>query len=227
MSTMFQSKKFHNNIATIALSHFKALPKKGKPTPEEWTVVSAIVKENGHIFEVVSLGTGSKCIGRNSMSNRGDVLNDSHAEVIARRAFLKYLYSEIVRIQESEIFELQNGCIVLKRNVKFHFFTTHVPCGDAAIFPKSDQEDYGKCVDITVKRPADTSQQGFSKSLKMEGGDIYRTGSKCLPLDSEQDPHLEGANYHLTGKVRTKPGNTCYLENLVSLTEQTFIVRKR
>ena len=35
--------------------------------------------------------------------------------------------------------------------------------------------------------------------------DIQRTGAKCVP-NGEQDPLLDGAGYHITGTLRTKPG---------------------
>lgn len=194
-----------DKIANLVLNCFKTLPKTGKPNfNNEWTVLAAIVKEINTNLEVVSLGTGSKCIGRASLSKNGDILNDSHAEVIARRGFLKYLYAEIER--GGEIFESSGKSFVLKSSVKFHFFTTHVPCGDAAIFSKTEQ-DFGECLGENkgLKRRVDCGIDG-SKRLRDENGDIFRTGSKCLEGDAEKDPHLEGDGYHLLGKVRTKPG---------------------
>ena len=41
--------------------------------------------------DVIALGTGNTCINGDGLSMDGRVLNDSHAEVIARRSLLKYV----------------------------------------------------------------------------------------------------------------------------------------
>ena len=47
------------------------------------------VTTGAYSLQVLSLGTGSKCLGESKMSRSGVVIQDSHAEVIARRAFIR------------------------------------------------------------------------------------------------------------------------------------------
>ncbi|XP_059056763.1 tRNA-specific adenosine deaminase 1 [Achroia grisella] len=195
-------------IAQQCLNLFRILPKTGKPIEDEWTVISCIVlyDTESNNFHVVSLGTGSKCIGANKMSPSGDILNDSHAEVFARRGFLVYLYDNIDSAIEnkSSIFIHEDGLFRLKRNITFIFYSSQLPCGDGSILPKDADEAYIGDI-LCKKRDAEDSICDTAIKKQRLEFDIHRTGAKCLP-DSDQDPKEAGQNYHIVGQVRTKPG---------------------
>jgi tRNA-specific adenosine deaminase 1 len=107
-------------VSAAALACWAALPKTGKPQPHEHTVVAAFVMSSGgerciggtataqqqqqhnaagHLsdvhYQVVALGSGTKCLSAPARSPDGSLLNDSHAEVIARRALQRWLYGEL------------------------------------------------------------------------------------------------------------------------------------
>ncbi|KAJ3689306.1 hypothetical protein LUZ61_018470 [Rhynchospora tenuis] len=128
-------------ISRSILSLYEALPKKGKPQGRETTVLAAFVVSSPSLdVEVVALGTGTKCLGGSLLSPRGDLVNDSHAEIIARRSLLRYLYSEIERLSSSSlrthekntILELDSSCKVkyrIKEGSHLHLYVTQLPCG--------------------------------------------------------------------------------------------------
>ncbi|XP_048402566.1 tRNA-specific adenosine deaminase 1 isoform X3 [Stegostoma tigrinum] len=149
-----------DEIASLCYKHYSTkLPKTGLPDPRrEWTLLAAVVKveekpstkpcfnneRNDVTLEVVAMGTGTKCIGQIKMNKNGNVVHDSHAEVTARRGFLRYLYYQL-----KEAFKERNSILVagkckgkwsLKSGVSFVFFMSHTPCGDASIIPKAEQE---------------------------------------------------------------------------------------
>lgn len=197
---METNKSFHDKITQTCLEHFVLLPKSGKPNTKEWTILSCIVLEQMDCFSVVALGTGSKCIGQSKMASSGEILNDSHAEIICRRSFLRFLYTEMLENSTLFIFDEHLKKFKVPSDAKFHFFTTHVPCGDCAIFSKQSTEEFGEVI-----QGAD--EEVPSKKMKLEE-DIFRTGAKCLTTDENQDYKLPGSKYHILGKVRTKPGET-------------------
>eukprot|EP00095_Tigriopus_kingsejongensis_P008639 snap_masked-scaffold426_size175065-processed-gene-0.12 protein:Tk08639 transcript:snap_masked-scaffold426_size175065-processed-gene-0.12-mRNA-1 annotation:"hypothetical protein DAPPUDRAFT_52553" len=162
----------------------KRLPKKGKPKlGEEWTIYSSIIVEDTSkdALEIVACGTGSKCLGQHEVSANGDLVHDSHAEVMAKRAFRRYLLDQIRSPRESSIFKED---WVVKDHVQFHFLSTHPPCGDGSI----------------ALRDADEPE---AKKAKL---DLHRTGAKCLEGEV-QDQLGSGTDYHTAlGAIRTKPG---------------------
>ncbi|XP_074055843.1 tRNA-specific adenosine deaminase 1 isoform X2 [Macrotis lagotis] len=180
-----------DEIAHLCYAHYSTrLPKQGKPESDrEWTLLAAVVKVNSaakafHDLndkalsvtkEVVSMGTGTKCIGLSKMRTSGDVLNDSHAEVIAKRSFQRYLFHQLSRavsLQPDSIFVpgTKAGMWRLKPDLQFVFFSSHTPCGDASIIPKLELEDQPcppVCSDEAASQSAEaTSDQGVLENKR-------------------------------------------------------------
>ncbi|ERE78260.1 tRNA-specific adenosine deaminase 1 [Cricetulus griseus] len=137
-----------DEIAQLCYAHYSVkLPKQGKPEPNrEWTLLAAVVKiqspanqvcdatdkEVPVTKEVVSMGTGTKCIGQSKMRKSGDILNDSHAEIIARRSFQRYLLHQLhlaAVLKEDSVFVpgTQRGLWKLRPDLSFVFFSSHTP----------------------------------------------------------------------------------------------------
>ncbi|XP_033138014.1 tRNA-specific adenosine deaminase TAD1 isoform X3 [Brassica rapa] len=140
-------------VSEKVVSAYNSLPKKGKPQGREVTVLSAfLVSSPSQEAEVIALGTGTKCVSRSLLSPRGDILNDSHAEVVARRSLMRFFYSEIQRMQQAkrtccneakpqrhdtQILELDPSSpgdvkYKLKSGCHLHLYISQLPCGYAS-----------------------------------------------------------------------------------------------
>ncbi|XP_038224457.1 tRNA-specific adenosine deaminase 1 isoform X2 [Dermochelys coriacea] len=104
------------------------------------------------------LGPGNKhrLVGPHSVA--GDILNDSHAEVVAKRSFQRYLLHQLwlaASHQQGSIFSpgTESGKWKLKPHITFIFFCSHTPCGDASIIPMTKPEDQ-PCELVSRKDPA-------------------------------------------------------------------------
>lgn len=149
-------------VSDKVFSLYRSLPKKGKPQGRENTVLAAflISSPSNNLLQVVALGTGTKCIGASLLSSRGDVVNDSHAEIIARRSLLRFFYSEITRFcaTDKEIdgpretpdvgLELvlcldksgRESKFAMRPGWKLHMYISQLPCGSATATPSLASE---------------------------------------------------------------------------------------
>uniref|UniRef100_A0A671V9M1 Adenosine deaminase RNA specific B1a n=1 Tax=Sparus aurata TaxID=8175 RepID=A0A671V9M1_SPAAU len=104
--------------------------------------------------EVICVSTGTKCINGEYMSDRGLALNDCHAEIVARRSLIRYLYCQLEHFlsnhEEDHHRSIFTRCdnrqgFRLKENVQFHLYISTSPCGDARIFSPHEAgvEDQG------------------------------------------------------------------------------------
>lgn len=226
--------EFANEIAELCYSKYISLAKTGKPVEErEWTHLAGIVKvddwqkgsncSSNKQMDVVALGTGSKCIGKSKMSMSGDILNDSHAEVMARRGFLRYLYHQILKMYQtgsSEVFKCLSGSkCVFKDNITFHFFTSHTPCGDASIIPKVpfNEDDVGSCLNYdTEESVAFHMKQAVGINLcnrtVMFPTELSRDFS-CATFSSKMAVHeVEGEEHTVKTEVTSDKRKFCNIE---------------
>ena len=118
-------------------------------------------------YQVLSMSTGSKCLAEKQLSLNGNKsfflskqknspftylltlflgsnIHDSHAEVLARRCFLRYIYNEMIELlrnkdHKSDALEIVEYSHVvedfslkkhfkIRYNVSFLLFTSHTPC---------------------------------------------------------------------------------------------------
>lgn len=184
-----------DKVAKEALSTLTKFPRGSLPDKSrEWTVFCAIVQEDSieNELTVVSAGSGTRCLGRSEMSDNGDLLHDSHAEVIAVRAFKRHLMDKILQHLKSpgstELLEgsVEEDGLRIKDHIKFHLFTTHPPCGDATIFPS--------------ELPFDADEPPSKKTKILS--DFSFTGAKLIRKQGSNDDVLAQD----ISAVRTKPG---------------------
>ena len=147
--------KFAADITDAVLSLFHLLPAKGKPAlnqVSEFTVLAAIVAvidtSDGYRSFVISIATGTKCIGNDELNKNtsGCLLHDSHAEVLTRRGFNMYLLNCIRFLIgcSSDDQGDYNFCALqwnrdsqlaqLKPGWKFYLYSSDSPCGSSSMY---------------------------------------------------------------------------------------------
>ncbi|XP_061173260.1 double-stranded RNA-specific adenosine deaminase-like [Saccostrea echinata] len=134
-------------------------------------VIAAILLFNKNMdrLSVVSIGTGNRCVTGNNLCVDGNVINDSHAEVIAKRGFRRYLYNKICQSQSSGESDLlrraSSGKLGLASHFSFHMYISTAPCGDGAVFTRANPG-----IDSRHEPIFGSSHQGLLRT-KLENGE--------------------------------------------------------
>ncbi|KAH8554707.1 hypothetical protein BGW37DRAFT_480764 [Umbelopsis sp. PMI_123] len=245
--TADHSQTFADAVADVCLNHYKKLPNTGKPsvngTKHEWTILAGITLvqhlppgqaiptktksnqkyitvDNEHYeISLVSLGTGLKCLPLSKLSQRGDAVQDSHAEVIARRGFIKYLLDEIARCngEQSSIFEPVDSTsskLKVKCSYSFHMYISQAPCGDASMTELEavqSEESLLAHVEGLKRKAVDHEVDSNSLSLYTYKAKRRRLNKKSDHASDDDDDKLitvrrGRVGYKEFGILRTKPG---------------------
>lgn len=193
---------FAKQVHEVVYDTYRRIKNGGKPQSHEWTVLASILAEKEGKLEVIALATGTKCVGETQMSEKGLVVNDCHAEVLCRRAFLFFLMREMAQfrstgksayLEETE----DSDKLQMKASIRLHLYVSQTPCGFASEYAKKDGKREA------VERFA--VKQRKSKRVRLEAA-VEDVGDFCED-HAEEDMHLSGAKF-VDDNVRlsTKPG---------------------
>ena len=190
---------FAKQVHEVVYDTYRRIKNGGKPQSHEWTVLASILAEKEGKLEVIVLATGTKCVGETQMSEKGLVVNDCHAEVLCRRAFLLFLMREMEEFRstgKSAYLEETDDSdkLQMKASIRLHLYVSQTPCGSASEYAKKDGKR--EAVERFVMK------QRKSKRVHLEAGDLSEDHA-----DEAEDMHLSGAKF-VDDNVRlsTKPG---------------------
>ncbi|VDI65576.1 double-stranded RNA-specific adenosine deaminase [Mytilus galloprovincialis] len=135
---------------------------------------------------VIAIGSGNRCITGKELSLEGNTVNDSHAEIITRRGFIRFLYRRLMSFQpgvNDEILEASSsGKLKVKDGITFHLYISTAPCGDGALFSPRDAESNNaplQSLNDKSHQPTFANQVQGVLRTKMEGGE------GTIPVDED------------------------------------------
>ncbi|XP_078484740.1 double-stranded RNA-specific adenosine deaminase-like isoform X2 [Ciona intestinalis] len=184
----------HDQVGLLVNKHFLDLLKRSTTLIMGRKIIAGIVLTRtvgiNMEWKVISLGSGNRCVPGDQLSLCGETVNDCHAEIIARRGFLRYLYKQIFDFQNDlnktkTIFEVgEYNRLKLKQGIGIHLYISTTPCGDGSIFATSDvsvetnQSNYVKHYPIMENR-----KQGILRTKVEKGEGCIPTSDNIVTWD--------------------------------------------
>ncbi|XP_035751953.1 double-stranded RNA-specific adenosine deaminase, partial [Egretta garzetta] len=170
----------HDQMAMLSHQRFNTLTARIQHSLLGRKILAAIIMRKGNrgLGVVVSIGTGNRCVKGEELSLKGETVNDCHAEIISRRGFVRFLYSELMKYDpsnpssaEDSIFEPAGGKrLKIKSGVTFHLYVSTAPCGDGALFDKSCS-DQASVVGQAQHQPLFENPKQGKLRTKVENGE--------------------------------------------------------
>ncbi|KAM6039590.1 double-stranded RNA-specific adenosine deaminase isoform 2-T2 [Chlamydotis macqueenii] len=170
----------HDQLAMLSHQRFNTLTARIQHSLLGRKILAAIVMRKGNkgLGVVISIGTGNRCVKGEELSLKGETVNDCHAEIISRRGFLRFLYSELMKYDpsnpssaEESIFEpAGEKRLKIKSSVTFHLYVSTAPCGDGALFDKSCS-DQASVVGQAQHQPLFENPKQGKLRTKVENGE--------------------------------------------------------
>jgi len=109
------------------------------PSIPNYKTLAGVVMTSGPTSKgsrVISVATGSKSISGVDLSCEGKSVNDCHAEILARRGLISFIYDQLESYlvhPEDSIFEPAGGVrLRIKNHILFHLYVSTAPCGSAS-----------------------------------------------------------------------------------------------
>jgi len=109
-------------------------------------VMAGVVLDVSGVSSVICVSSGTKCVNGEQICLGGSSLNDCHAEVVARRCLVAWLYAQLEEALQDKLSVLvkdQHGGFLLRQGASLHLFISTAPCGDARIFSLHEQPASG------------------------------------------------------------------------------------
>ncbi|NWW32476.1 DSRAD deaminase, partial [Panurus biarmicus] len=170
----------HDQMAMLSHQRFNTLTARIQHSLLGRKILAAIIMRKGNkgLGVVVSIGTGNRCVKGEELSLKGETVNDCHAEIISRRGFVRFLYSELMKYDpsnpssvEESIFEQAGGKkLRIKSSVTFHLYVSTAPCGDGALFDKSCSDQANEMGQLQHQPLFENPKQGKLRT-KVENGE--------------------------------------------------------
>ncbi|CEG44576.1 tRNA-specific adenosine deaminase 1 [Plasmopara halstedii] len=167
-------------------------------------------------WTVLSAATGNKCLGRRDLNADGLAVNDCHAEVLARRAFMRYLYAEALLWQEDgqesnlkSIFMRHPTLhrLVLKPQNSLHLFISESPCGDAAIY-ELKQDVVDRLVQYRQSKEIGQYEKRQRTEFRLTGAKVQNKRLREADSLVYQDTPSDNKFSQVVGVARVKSGRS-------------------